>query len=69
MFNDELLFDMDENSMEAARAFPVIWFSPSGVAIDWNGAGSRVLSKSGSERVFNLCVCSPLDNITAFTDL
>ncbi len=32
MFNDELLFDMDENSADCP-CISVIWFSPSGVTI------------------------------------
>ncbi len=65
MFNDdELLFDMDERNSADCPCISVIWFSPSGtlqlVPNELPGSGFEPTS---SERVFNLCVCSPLDNI------
>lgn len=63
MFNDELFVRYGRGIQPTARAFQLFGSIRQALQLVQNELPGSGFEPTSSERVFNLCVCSPLDNI------
>ncbi|EBE4778752.1 transcriptional regulator LeuO [Salmonella enterica] len=63
MFNDELFVRYGRGIQPTARAFQLFGSVRQALQLVQNELPGSGFEPTSSERVFNLCVCSPLDNI------
>lgn len=63
MFNDELFVRYGRGIQPTARAFQLFGSVRQALQLVQNELHGSGFEPTSSERVFNLCVCSPLDNI------
>lgn len=63
MFNDELFVRYGRGIQPTARAFQLFGSVRQALQLVQNELPGSGFEPASSERVFNLCVCSPLDNI------
>lgn len=63
MFNDELFVRYGRGSQPTARAYQLFGSVRQALQLVQNELPGSGFEPASSERIFNLCVCSPLDNL------